>query len=124
MKLIVGNMSNAIKDFIKRNNFTEHVLVINKMCNVKTIKEPVDVIIPFGYLTDVGLISNTLVHLEELIMSVDVKSIKYGNMVNREKIDLIGKKYGIPVEHIDNLNKRTRLLLYKLSTCQMKIINV
>ena len=79
MKLIVGNMSNAIKDFIKRNNFTEHVLVINKMCNVKTIKEPVDVIIPFGYLTDVGLISNTLVHLEELIMSVDVKSIKYGN---------------------------------------------
>ena len=41
MKLIVGNMSNAIKDFIKRNNFTEHVLVINKMCNVKTIKEPV-----------------------------------------------------------------------------------
>ena len=54
MKLIVGNMSNAIKDFIKRNNFTEHVLVINKMCNVKTIKEPVDVIIPFGYLTDVG----------------------------------------------------------------------
>lgn len=111
MKLIVGNMSNAIKDFIKLNNFTEHVLVINKMCNVKTIKEPVDVIIPFGYLTDVGLISNTLVHLEELIMSVDVKSIKYGNMVNREKIDLIGKKYGIPVEHIDNLNKRTRLLL-------------
>ena len=95
MKLIVGNMSNAIKDFIKRNNFTEHVLVINKMCNVKTIKEPVDVIIPFGYLTDVGLISNTLVHLEELIMSVDVKSIKYGNKVNREKLDLIGKKYGI-----------------------------
>ena len=91
MKLIVGNMSNAIKDFIKRNNFTEHVLVINKLCNVKTIKEPVDVIIPFGYLTDVGLISNTLVHLEELIMSVDVKSIKYGNMVNREKIDLISR---------------------------------
>ena len=44
-------------------------------------------------------------------MSVDVKSIKYGNMVNKEKINLIGTKYGIPVEHIDNLNKRTRLLL-------------
>lgn len=111
MKLIIGNMNNAMKDFIKRNNFTEHIMVINKMCNVKTIKETVDVIIPFGYLTDNGLISNTLVHLEELIMSIDVKSIKYGNNINKEKMNTISKKYNIPTEHIDNLNKRTHLLL-------------
>lgn len=111
MKLIIGNMSDAMKNFIKQNNFVEHILVINKMCNVKTIKEPVDVIIPFGYLNDTGLINNTLVHLEELIMSIDVKSIKYGNNINKEKIKLIGLKYNIPIDYIDNLNKQTRLVL-------------
>lgn len=76
-------------------------MIINKMCNVKAIKEDVDLIIPFGDLLDNGLISNTMVHLEELLMSVNVKIIKYGNPNLEKKLTKISERYEIPIEKID-----------------------
>ena len=70
MKVIVGNMSYKLKDFIRKYQFTSRIIVINKMCNVKTIKGKVDVFIPFGRLEKNGLITNTQVNLEELLMSL------------------------------------------------------
>ncbi len=110
MKLIIGNMNPKMRDFIKLNNFTDKILVINKMCNVKTIKEKVDIIIPFGVIGPNGLISNTQVHMEELLMSVDAISIKYGSHANTNILKKLSGIYQVPIEFI-NLNNNKRLLL-------------
>lgn len=104
MKLIIGSMSIKLRDFLKKYQFSDRILVINKMCNVKTIKNSVDVIIPFGKVEPSGLITNTQVHLEELLMSINVKSIKYGNPSAKNMIEKISKKYEIPCSYIDLLN--------------------
>lgn len=101
MKLIVGNMSYKLKDFIKKYQFGGKLMVINKMCNVKTIKGEVDLIIPFGKVEATGLITNTQVHLEELLMSIDVNIIKYGNLSAKEKIDEIANRYGVKTLYLD-----------------------
>lgn len=110
MKLIVGNMSSRLQEFIRKHHFTNRIMVINKMCNVKIIKDEVDIIIPFGYVLDNGLINNTMVHLEELLMSVDAKSIKYGNSFHEEKLIEIANKYNVPIERID-LRSKNKLTL-------------
>ena len=110
LKLIIGNMNPKMMDFIKLNSFTDKIMVINKMCNVKTIKDNVDIIIPFGIIEASGLVSNTQVHLEELLMSVNATSIKYGASINTPILKKISKDYSIPLELIP-INKDTRLLL-------------
>ena len=70
------------------------------MCNVKTIKGEVDIIIPFAKIEPNGLITNTQVHFEELLMSVNVKSIKYGNPHAKSCLlytSLVGMKLSIKV---------------------------
>lgn len=101
MKLVIGNMSPKLQEFIRKHHFTSRTMIINKMCNVKAIKEDVDLIIPFGNVLENGLISNTMVHLEELLMSVHVKIIKYGNPNIKDKLIKISEKYEIPIEEID-----------------------
>ena len=103
MKLIVGTMNPKMKYLIKTSKFNDKVLVISKMCNVKAIKGSVDLIIPFGKIENNGLITNTLVHLEELLMSVKVNIIKYGNPNNRTEINRISNLYNVPSVFI-NLN--------------------
>lgn len=95
MKLIIGNMSYKLRDFIKKYQFDSKIMVINKMCNVKTIKGEVDIIIPFGKVESNGLITNTQVNLEELLMSVDARVVKYGNILAKEKIEKITNRYQV-----------------------------
>ena len=106
MKVIVGMMDNRLKAFIKRYHFSSKIIVINKMCNVKTIKGEVDVIVPFGKVNDKGLVNNTMVHFEELLMSLNVLTIKYGNLTAKPYYEEVAKKYGIACEYID-LNDHT-----------------
>ena len=111
MKLIVANMSYRLRDFIKKYQFTSKVMVINKMCNVKTIKEIVDVIIPFGKVENNGLISATQVHLEELLMTINVNKIIYSNPKAENELTNIANKYGVKLEYLDlNAHDVTRTL--------------
>ena len=110
MKLIIGIMDNRMKNFIKMNNFNSKILVINKMCNIKTIKEEVDIIIPFGFINEYGIVSNTAVHIYELIMSVKVNKIYYGNITNKQILEKISNEYQIPVEYISIKNESKRQL--------------
>jgi len=99
MKLIIGSMDHKLQHFIKQSKFSERMLLINKMCNVKSITSDVDVIIPFGIITNTGLISNTFVHLEELIITLNVKKIYYSNPYNLEILNNLSKKYNFEVEY-------------------------
>ena len=110
MKLIIANMSPNLQAFIRKHHFSGKTMIINKMCNVKFIKGPVDVIIPFGYVTESGLISNTIVHLEELLMTVDVTSIKYGSSYLESRFIEVANKYDIEIEKID-IRSKDKLML-------------
>ena len=104
-------MDNRMKNFIKVNNFDSKIIVINKMCNIKTIKDEVDVIIPFGFINEYGIISNTSVHIYELIMTLKVNKILYGNISNKIILDKISNDYSIPVDYISLKNETKRQIL-------------
>lgn len=111
MKLIIGMMDNRMKTFIKNNEFNSKILLISKMCNVKTIKEDVEIIIPFGIINENYIVSNTLVHIYELIISLNVKKITYGNILNKNVLEKISNEFNIPVHYIDlkSINKRQKI---------------
>lgn len=111
MKVIVGNMTYKLRDFIKNYQFTSRIIVINKMCNVKTIKGKVEVFIPFGRLEKNGLILGTQVNLEELLMSLNVETLYYGNLKNKEEIEEIGNRYDVNVVYLDINNLDRGILL-------------
>ncbi len=101
MKLIVGTMDKKLQTFIKKSTFSERMMLINKMCNVKTINEDVDVIIPYGIITSVGLISNTYVHLEELLITLNVRKLIYTNKYNKQIFESLQKKYHFELLYLD-----------------------
>ena len=111
MKLIIGMMDNRMKTFIKNNEFNSKILLISKMCNVKTIKEDVEIIIQFGIINGNYIVSNTLVHIYELIISLNVKKITYGNILNKNVLEKISIEFNIPVHYIDlkSINKRQKI---------------
>lgn len=109
MILIIGNMNKRITEFIKKSKFTERMKVINKMCNVKYIKEEVKVIVPFEIILNSGIISNTLVHLEELIITLNVKEIVFTNSYNNNMMNILSNRYNVPIKYI-NLNNESNLV--------------
>ena len=111
MKLIIGNMDKKTIDFIKKCKFTEKMLIINKMCNVKSIKDKVDIIMPYNIILNSGKVSNTMVHLEELIITLDVNKIYYTNSYNHDYMRRMNSIYNVEVIHID-LNKETNKFVF------------
>lgn len=101
MILIIGTVDRKLQDFIKKSKFHQKVLVINKMCNVKTITQNVTVLIPFQIVLKNGLVSNTAVHLEELIITLNVDEIIYTNIYNKEIMDYFSKTYNVKTKYYD-----------------------
>lgn len=75
MTLVIGNNDLRMFEFLKTQKIDDNFLVINKMCTVKYLKQSVNILIPFGIILDSGLISGTMVHLEELLITLNVKKI-------------------------------------------------
>lgn len=98
MILIIGMMDNKMRKFLTSHRFEDKVKVINKMCNVKFIKEDVKVIIPFGFVTEKGLVSNTLVDLYELLISLNVLEVIYHNSYNEKIIYKICNELNVSVK--------------------------
>lgn len=113
MILIIGSMDKRLQQFIKNNNFSEKFQVINKMCNIKTITQNVKVIVPFQIVLKNGIVSNTAVHLEELIISLNVDKIIYTNIYNKEVMDYFTRVYNVKTEYLD-LNKFNKLNFFPL----------
>lgn len=81
--------------FLRKQNFTEKTLVINKICNVKYLTEPVVIYIPFGVINKYGIVNNTMVHLEELLITLNVLKIYYGDERNIEYLNKLKDIYGV-----------------------------
>lgn len=101
MILIIGTVDRKLQDFIKKSKFHQKVLVINKMCNVKTITQNVTILIPYQIVLKNGLVSNTAVHLEELIITLNVDEIVYTNIYNKEIMDYFSKTYNVKTMYYD-----------------------
>lgn len=109
MILIIGNLNKRTTDFIKKSTFSEKMKIINKMCNVKYIKEDVKLIIPFEIVLKSGIISNTLVHLEELMITLNIKEVIYTNSYNNKVMEFLSNRYNIRIKYLD-MNKETKFL--------------
>lgn len=81
--------------FLRKQNFTEKTLVINKICNVKYLTEPVVMYIPFGVINKYGIVNNTMVHLEELLITLNVLKVYYGDERNIEYLNKLKDIYGV-----------------------------
>lgn len=101
MNIIVGVIDDRMKYFLKTSKFQNQSLVIDKMCNVKYLTDPIRLYIPFGKINKVGLVENTFVHVEELVISANVKKIFYGNLENKEQLERISRIYKIDIEQIN-----------------------
>lgn len=96
MILVVGYMDERMRKFIRKAQFHEPFMVIQKMCYVKKIHEPVVLFLPYAVvMPDTGLISSTFIPMEELLMSISIKKIYYGNAANKETFEKLQNKYGV-----------------------------
>ena len=82
MNVIVGKLDGKMRKFLIDQKFSSGALVIDKMCNVKYLTDPINLYIPFDRINKIGLVEDTFVHVEELIISANVKRIFYGNIIN------------------------------------------
>lgn len=95
MNLVIGNVDYQMTKFLRKQNFTEKTLVINKICNVKYLTEPVVIYIPFGVINKYGIVNNTMVHLEELLITLNVLKVYYGDERNIEYLNKLKDIYGV-----------------------------
>lgn len=102
INLIIGVMDQRMKKYITNNSFDGKVKIIYKMCDVKNIKDEVKVIIPFGFMLDTGLISNTYIHFYELLMSLNAKEVIYSNSYNESKLIKIANEFHIPIKKLES----------------------
>ena len=47
------------------------------MCNVKYLTDPISLYIPFDKINKVGLVENTFVHVEEFVITANIKRIYF-----------------------------------------------
>lgn len=104
MTIVIGNLDNNMRMFLKKYIINDQIILANKICNIKYIKTPVNIVIPFSKIISSGLLSGTMVHFEELLITLDVKKVYYGNYNNKELMDKFSKSYNIETEY---LNYRT-----------------
>lgn len=97
MIIIIGVMDNRMKEFIKSHKFHDRVILAYKICNIKHIKESCEVIIPFGYLMDNDLISNTYIQLYELLLTLNVIKLYYYNDYNINRLKSIANEFNVEV---------------------------
>lgn len=97
MIIIIGVMDNRMREFIKNHKFHDKIVVAYKICNIKHLKGDCEVIIPFGYIMNNDLISNTYIQLYELLLTLDVKKIYYYNEHNVDRLKSLACEFNVEV---------------------------
>ena len=101
MNVIVGKLDNKMRKFLIDQKFSSGALVIDKMCNVKYLTDPISLYIPFDKINKVGLVENTFVHIEEFVITANIKRIYYGNQLNESVLMRISQIYNIELQYIN-----------------------
>lgn len=84
MKIVIGEKR------VDNNLFAEKInaLLTDEMCGIKFIKEEVELFIPYEKILDNGMISNTNIFIEELLITLNVKKLYLSQRNNSYLQDL------------------------------------
>lgn len=84
MKIVIGEKR------VDNNLFSEKInaLLTDEMCGIKFIKEEVELFIPYEKILDNGIISNTNIFIEELLITLNVKKLYLSQRINSYLQDL------------------------------------
>ena len=93
--LILGLVDNRMRDFIKGHKFHDRFMIIHKICNVKHLKEDVEVIIPFGFIDKYDNVSNTYIQMYEFLLTLNVKKIYYYNEHNINRLKELASEFNV-----------------------------
>lgn len=75
MKIVLGEKTKKLEDFAYKISG----IIAFEMCGIKFIKEVVDLYIPYEKVLDSGFIENTSLYLEEVLLTLKVRNVYYGN---------------------------------------------
>ena len=84
MKIVIGEKRVDNNLFAKKIN----ALLTDEMCGIKFIKEEVELFIPYEKILDNGMISNTNIFIEELLITLNVKKLYLSQRINSYLQDL------------------------------------
>ena len=84
MKIVIGENTKINNLFAEKMN----ALLTDEMCGIKFIKEEVELFIPYEKILDNGMISNTNIFIEELLITVNVKKLYLSQRINSYLQDL------------------------------------
>ena len=73
MKIVLGEKNDKTLKFAEKNK----AIFADEMCAIKFIKEEVEVFIPFSKILNNGIVENTKIYFEELLITLDVKKVYY-----------------------------------------------
>lgn len=90
MKIVLGEKND------KTIKFAEKIkgIFADEMCGIKFIKEEVDIYIPYARILDNGMIENTNLYFEEVLLTLNIKKVYYRYVIT-ESIEKILSFYQI-----------------------------
>lgn len=102
MYVVIGTRNNKMDAFIEKFLLGKKYMIVDKMCTLNRITKSIVVIIPFGRLEPNGLITNTYVHIPELLMTCDVKMIICHQNMNFKELTGITSYFKVPVKKLED----------------------
>lgn len=84
MRIVIGEKNDKTLQYAKKAK----AIFADEMCGIKFIKEEVEIIIPFGKILENGMVENTKIYFEELLITLNVKKVYYQYTINSYLEDL------------------------------------
>lgn len=90
IKIVLGEKNDKTKYFSIIND----AILTDELCGIKFIKEEVELFIPYSIVLDNGMISNTSLFIEELLITLNVKKV-YLAQTNNDYLEKISVFYKV-----------------------------
>lgn len=84
MRIVIGEKNDKTLQYAKKAK----AIFADEMCGIKFIKEEVEIIIPFSKILENGMVENTKIYFEELLITLNVKKVYYQHTINSYLEDL------------------------------------
>lgn len=90
MKIVLGENTKNNRDFANLYG----AILTSEMCGIKNLKEEVEIFIPYERILENGMITNTIIFIEEVLLTLNVKKV-FISQENSEYIKNIASYYDV-----------------------------